>query len=385
MSKIGIGVIGCGKRINDVLKRVLNVGDDVVIRALCDNSPDAITATRKDIAPQARVYEDHQELCQDPAVDWVFIGSFNCFHRQHAIAALQAGKHVFCEKPLATTLEDCLAIRDAWAKTDRVFAMGFVLRYSPHYQAIRDILQKGLLGRIVSMEFNETLHFEHGGFIHSDWRRHTRLAGTHLLEKCCHDIDLCQWLIGSLPLRAASFGGLDFFVPENEKYIERIGPNPQNGRPAFLSWTTKRKIETTPFTPDKDIVDNQVAILEFANNVRATFHTNCMTNIPERRMYFCGTEGTLRADVLAGKIEYRRIGHTEELQQPATGASGGHGSGDTVLTASLYSTLTEGTPPLSTPDDGVTSAITAFGIDQAMETGTVLDLRPMWEKAGISV
>jgi predicted dehydrogenase len=378
-----IGVIGAGARIRSLLRRIPGLGEDIALTAICDPSE----ASRREalaLAAGARVYEDYRDLVRAPDVDWVFVGSWNCYHREHAVAALEAGKHVFCEKPLATTLDDCLAMRDAWRASGRIFCLGFVLRYSPHYQRIRDILQSGQLGQIVSMEFNETLHYEHGGYIHGDWRRLVCWAGPHVLEKCCHDLDLVLWLTGSVPVRAASFGGVGFFRPENAHFVGRLGPH-ENGLPAFGSWAAiMGSTPLNPFTAEKDIVDNQVVILEFADGMHATFHTNCATTIPERRMYICGTEGTLRADVKAGSIEYRRIGHKEELQRADTGAKGGHGGADPILASSLRDTILNGTAPLADPEDGLHSAIMALGIDAALNAGTVVDLRPMWRQAGVS-
>src|SRR6185295_9261178 len=108
----------------------------------------------------------------------------------------------------------------------------------------------------------------------------------------------------------------------------------------------------------KDIFDNQVVILEFANAVRATFHTNCSTGILERRMYICGTEGTLRADVITGKIELQRIGFDTALEDRSTTASGGHGGGDHVLVDSLLKSMFEGAAPCTSLEDGLKSALT---------------------------
>ena len=378
-----IGIIGCGGRIRGLLGRLPGLGQDIAVAAVCDVDERSIGETLATVAPGAKVYADYRQLAADPSLDWVFVGSWNCFHREHAVAALESGKHVFCEKPLATTLEDCLAIRDAWRASGRMFCLGFVLRYSPHYQKIRELVRGGELGRIVSLEFNETLGFEHGGYIHSDWRRHTRSAGPHILEKCCHDLDLVIWILGSLPLRAASFGGLNVFRPENAHYVQKLGPHP-NGAPAFSGPGFGKHVpEVNPFLAEKDIVDNQVAIMEFANAARASFHTNACTNLMERRMYICGTEGTLRADVLTGVVEWGRIGHREEVRRVETGSKGGHGGADGILRKSLSDSILTGAAPLADPEDGLRSAIAALGIDRAMESGAVIDLAPMWELAGI--
>lgn len=385
-SRVGIGIIGCGGRLRGLAQALLQeipAGRNLDLVGLCDPDARAIKQARKQLNSPATAFKDYRELVNDPAVDWVMIGSWNCHHREHAVAAFRAGKHVYCEKPLATTLEDCLAMQRAQAKAGTMFNIGFTLRYSPHYRRIRNLLQDGAVGDILSMEFNETLHFNHGGYIHGDWRRKTQWAGSHLLEKCCHDIDLANWMVGSIARRVASFGGCDFFVPSNKMYQKRLGPDPRSGRPAFQTWISP--VGVNPFTKDKDVIDNQVAIIEYANGVRATFHTNCCAAIPERRMYICGTEGAIRADVIRGTIEHQAIGWDSKLRNVSTGARGGHGGGDMILLKELADSMLKGKPPFSTLEDGLKSAVTSFGIDRAMDSGKVVDMAPLWKKVGIDL
>ncbi|NLF30847.1 MAG: Gfo/Idh/MocA family oxidoreductase [Planctomycetes bacterium] len=382
MGSVGVGIIGCGGRVRGLAKMLIQRDPNVKITALCDPRPESIEASKQALNSEAAVYEDCRAMAAAGDVDWVMIGSFNCFHREHAVAAMEAGKHVFCEKPLATTLEDCLAMRDARDRTGRTFYMGFTLRHAPHYRRIRKLLDDGTIGKVVSFEFNETLDFNHGGFIHTDWRRLTKYAGSHLLEKCCHDIDLALWMVGSLPVTVAGFGGLDYFLPANVGEVGRIGPSP-TGTVAFNLWRRSTRC-TDPFTSDKDILDNQVAIMQFAGGVRATFHANACAGLPERRMYILGTEGAIRADVLTGKIEVRRTGWNE----PSTlydNRGGGHGGGDTVLIDELLAAIHTGAAPAASLEEGLRSAITCFAIDEATRTGRVVDVRPLWKKAAIAV
>ena len=141
----------------------------------------------------------------------------------------------------------------------------------------------------------------------------------------------------------------------------------------------------TPFNDDKDIIDNQVAILEYASGVRATFHTNCSAAIRERRMYIVGTRGVVRGDVISGQLELKTIsqngGAPERID---SGVSGGHGGADGTLSASLRESIVNGAPPLADPEDGLVSAATAFAIDEAMETGKVVDLAPTWKRAALN-
>jgi len=310
------------------------------------------------------------------------IGSWNCFHKDQAVAALKAGKNVFCEKPLATTLKDCVAIKKAVQAGTMKFLIGFTLRYSPHYLKIKEIINSGAIGKIVSLEFNETLEFNHGGYIHSDWRRLKANAGTHLLEKCCHDIDLVNWITGSRACRVASFGGLNFFIPANARRMQEIACSKDKKR-AYCSWEGAQGKD--PFRNHKDIVDNQVAIIEYANGVHATFHTNCNAGIPERRMYILGSKGAIRSDVITGTIQLKKIGFSEQLENISSGTADGHGDGDTWLARHMAAVMRGKELPQTSINDGLFSAITCFGIDKAQESNRVVDLNPLWLRAGINL
>jgi predicted dehydrogenase len=386
--KVGIGLIGCGSRLTGVIERTIKNCDQFEVVALSDVSEEALSRAKERLhCPDANVYADHRDLSNDPAIDWVCVGSWNAFHKEHILGALEANKHVFTEKPLTTNIEDCVILKKAIDKHSGLFSMGFVLRYAPFYRRIKELIAEGVLGTLISFEFNETIGPDHGGYIMSDWRRKREWAGTHLLEKCCHDFDLTNWITDSAPMRAASFGGLDFFTPTNAHQVDRVGPH-ANGLPAYHGWQKQgiytRQHKLNPFTSDKDIIDNQVVILEYANGVRATFHTNLNTAISERRMYLCGTEGTIRGDVLTGEIEYKRISHEKPLMRETT-VGGGHGGADGIMSNALRDSMLKGAAPLVGLDDGIRSAVACFGVDQAMDSGTVVDLRSMWDQVGIAL
>lgn len=385
METVGIGVIGCGLRAKTLVGQMLAKSKRVEVRAVCDVSEKAAAAGREAFGGKATIHKDYRDLVADPAVEWVMIGSWNCCHAEQVIAAFEAGRNVFCEKPLAITIEDCLAMREAWRASGRAFTIGYTLRYSPMYRKVQELIASGAIGAPVSLEFNETLSFGHGGYIHADWRRNTKLAGPHILEKCSHDVDLVNWMIGSLAVKAASFGGCDFFTPRYRRRIDEIGPAP-DGKKAYCDWWDvlgHNPPPADPFGADKDIIDNQVAILEYGNGVRASFHTNLNAGIPERRMYICGTHGAIRAGMAPNQIELCRIAWDARPEIVTTNASGEHGGGDAILADSLIASMADGAPPVTSMTDGLTSALTCLGIDEAMRAGTVVDLRPAWRRAGL--
>ncbi len=377
MESMGIGVIGCGSMGRAVVNGVIQCDERLKVVALHDPDERSIRAAQQMVGGSPVVCSSYEDLVSLPEVDWVMIASWNCHHSEQTVAAFEAGKHVFCQKPLALSLEECLAMKRAWEKSGKLFNLGFNLRYSPHYRKLKQLVSEGRIGRILSMEFNETLDFNHGGYIMGDWRRLRKNAGTHLLEKCSHDIDLANWIIGSRAQRVASFGGLDFFVPENAGRIDELRPA-EGEAEAYRTWDGL--VALHPFTSDKDIIDNQVALLEYENGTRATFHTNCNAGIPERRMYILGAEGAIRSDVLTGTIEVKRIGFDTQVEDESTTAKGGHGGGDSLLASELVDTMLNQVPPAVGLMEGLASAVTCFAIDEAMDSGKVVDLGPYWEK-----
>lgn len=366
----GIGVIGVGARMRAVLSIIRRLEPGIEVVAVCDPDAEALACAREQLAPGAAVCGSEAELCSREDVDWVFVGSPNAFHVAQSRAALKAGKHVFCEKPLATTAEDCLIMAKGVAEhPDLVFFFGLVLRYSPFYRRVKEILESGEIGEIISFEFNETLAYFHGGYIHGNWRRHRRLAGTHLLEKCCHDLDLANWFTGSTPQRAAGFAGCDFFKPSNRFLEEELG-NHADGTPAFRRWRDGRGI--TPFNNDKDIADNQVAILEYGSGVRATFHTNCNSGIPERRFYLCGSRGALRGDALTSIIEVGVAAPGAEIRKEDLACPGGHGGADEPMAKHIVESMLRGAPPVAGIREAVDSALAALLVDRATDEGRVV-------------
>lgn len=376
---VAIHLTGSGGRLRGVVGHLLAQAEpgSLEIVSVADPDPASVAAVHA-FAPGAAAHGSQAAALAGTRATWALIGSPNACHAEHVIGALEAGLHVFCEKPLATHRADCLAIRDAVrAHPRQMFFFGLVLRYSPFYRRIKAILDAGEIGRLVSFEFNETIPFYHGGYIHGNWRRHRKLSGTHLLEKCCHDLDLANWLTGSLPRRVASFAGLDVFTAANAPLETAAGASP-DGRSAYRLWPDPHGI--SPFNDDKDIGDNQVAILEYASGVRAAFHTNCHAGIPERRFSLCGTRGGLRADALTGTIEVRAIGLDARSRFEQVGEGDGHAGSDIPMARHLAASILEGETPVAGLTEALQSAFSAFALDDAADTGRVVALDPAsWE------
>ena len=374
--EIKVAVLCCGHRARSVVKNLLKDSNNNVKVVSVFDPDDAIA---KETVGTWEIDEpfyapDYESAINFPGVEWVMVFSPNCFHKEQVLAAFAAGKHVFSEKPLATSISDCQEIYDAYRKSGKLFATGFVLRYSKLYREAYDILKSGKLGYLISIDATENIPPAHGGYIMCNWRRHTSMAGPHILEKCCHDLDLIEWFVGDLPSKVAAFGGRDFFKPENRFLEEKYG------KKTFMSWWDPHRTPT-PFTDDTDLKDNMVTIAQFRNNVRVSFSCTMSNMIPERRMMFCCSEGTMKLELYDKVLSYRQMGdgivHTFDFS-----GLDGHGGGDAYIMKELYDTMINGTEPKCSGSEGLQSAVYAMALEEAAVSGNVIDLEPVWKSLG---
>jgi predicted dehydrogenase len=373
MSTINVAVIGAGGRGKGVTRRLLDDSDgNVKVVAVFDPDKEvAAGALKRWNSPDTKICDSYQEAINTPGVEWIMVFSPNANHKEHILAGFAAGKHVFTEKPLATSIEDCEEIYKAHQKCKQTFATGFVLRYAPIYRKAKEILESGAIGKILSIDANENIAPAHGGYIMRNWRRLSEYAGPHILEKCCHDLDLINWFCESVPSKVASFGGCDFFVPKNDHYREKFGDK------TFASWPDPHAVDS-PFTSDKDLLDNQIGIMQYRNNIRVMFQATMSNAIPERRMYFSCTEGTMIVELYTSILRYRRIG--DEGETVINFAADGHGGGDAFIMKELYDTMANGVAPKCSGDEGLESAVVALALDKAAQTNQLVDLEPVWKQ-----
>ncbi len=379
-----IGVLGYGRRIGHVVNNVTAAApDEIRVAAFYDISEQAIARVTA-ANPSIQLCRSADELVGRKDIDWVFIGSFNAAHSAHAIAALEAGKHVFCEKPLVTTQAQGIELLAARRRhPDPSFAVGFVLRYSAFYRTMKRWVDEGRLGELISLEFNETLAPQHGAAMHGNWRRRSEWSGPMILEKCCHDMDLLCWLTGSRPKRVASFGGLRFFTAKNAHYNDRYPVGPKGfrfyDRGMTTGYTVGEEKNITPFSDDKDTIDHQVAILELESGVNASFHF-CMHGArQERRFFLCGSLGAIRGDVLTGELEYTSVGWTPETEtvRPIDGDE--HGGGERPMARDIVECMLRGAPMPTTLENGLQASFICLALDEARVSGKVVDMKPYWD------
>ncbi|MFT4150648.1 MAG: Gfo/Idh/MocA family oxidoreductase [Paracoccaceae bacterium] len=373
-----VGIIGLGFRLG-YLGHVFNQMDpEFEIVGYVDPAPAGLpTLLENGVAPGIP-YATPQDLIRAGGFDLLMVGSPNHLHLDHIRLGLEAGLKVFSEKPIVASIEHTYELAKLLGKYghDRLM-VGLVLRYAPMYRDLLAARDAGQLGKVVSIEAAEHIFPYHGAFFMRDWRRYEKWSGSFMLEKCCHDLDLYNGVIGARPERVASFGGRKTFVPENDPRLEGVNDLGLFHRKPS-GWNGSDRV----FDTDADIIDYQVAIVEYANGVGMNFHTNLNAPDQFRRFAIFGTRGQAEGDFIRGffnvtdVLTETRILHKE---YKATALSQHYGA-DEQMAAEVVAHVMHGGPLPVSPLDALEAGILALAMDDARRSKQVVDLRPVWDR-----
>lgn len=147
--------------------------------------------------PGARAVDSAAQIINDPAIDAVWICTPTALHRDAVVAAARAGKNIFCEKPLAMASGEAVEMAQAIAAAGVMSQVGLVMRFSPVFTVIREMLKEPNVGRILSVAMRDDQDFPTRGVHNSAWRNDPSLtAGGTLIEHSVHDFDLLTWMFG---------------------------------------------------------------------------------------------------------------------------------------------------------------------------------------------
>ena len=264
MKKYKVAVIGL--RMGDAWARAAFNNPDTVLALVYDKNYDTNDLILRNWyesnnIPMAKSME---EVCASD-VDIVVVASPDHFHTEQSIAAMEAGKHVICEKPLAPTVEDCKKIIDAVKRTGKFFMTGQVCRYAPGFRLAKQLLDSGRIGELAYIE-SEYAH-DYAlcpGF--QNWRKDPAVKREGFLGGGCHALDLLRWLAGDPE---------EVFAYMNHKFL-----------------------------PDWPNNDSGFAVAKFPNNVIGKIFVSIGVKRPyTMRTVLHGTKGTIVCDNGRGFIE----------------------------------------------------------------------------------
>lgn len=213
MKKISIGLVGLGRLGEQHAVNIATRVRGAELAALCDMNGEKLNAVADRLGVAAR-YGDFAAMCADPSLDALVLASPSALHTGQIALALDAGKHVFTEKPLGVTVGECLQAEEAVAKhPDKIFMIGFMRRFDPSYRYAKEKIAAGDIGRIVLFRaYSQDPESAIDGAI--AFAPH---SGGQFLDMAVHDIDLARWFTGSEPEEVWAIGGC-YAHPEFARY-----------------------------------------------------------------------------------------------------------------------------------------------------------------------
>jgi myo-inositol 2-dehydrogenase / D-chiro-inositol 1-dehydrogenase len=188
---VRVGLLGCGRISRMFHLEILQRLDGCTLAALADTDP-ARLAEAAAAAPGAARFGSYGELLEQADIDAVVVALPTAHHGDAAFAALELGKHVYVEKPLAATMSEAENIVAAWRRAGTAGAMGYVFRFHPLYRALRDAIASGAVGETVAVRTS----FASAARDLPAWKRSRATGGGALIDLASHHIDLLRFLFG---------------------------------------------------------------------------------------------------------------------------------------------------------------------------------------------
>ena len=365
--------------------------------------------------PQENRFNTWEDVFKRPKfADAIIISTPDNMHYAPCMKALELGYDILLEKPIAPTEKECRDILAMAKKKNRIVAVCHVLRYAPYFVKMRELIAKGAIGEVVSIQHFEPIehiHMSHS-YVRGNWHN-SKETTPIILAKSCHDLDIIKWVINKPSKKIVAMGDLKWFRKENapagssdkcvtcsverdcpysavKEYAERqthflsVLDVPENipNRKAYIL----KKLETSNYgrcvyKMDNDQPDHYVTSIQFGDSVTASFSMEAFTSYHGRRTRVMGAMGDLVGDMkelvhndFRTRKETKFIPEVEEVKGYE---DHGHGGGDWLLVKDFVNAVSQRNPALltSTIDDSIESHLMGFMAEESRKTGKVMDIK----------
>lgn len=413
---VKVAILGLGSRGATTYGDYLITLNDVKISAICDIDKDKLNfyqnkyhVEKKDCFLNSEDFFKAGKLA-----DILIIATMDQDHYSQAMKALDLTYHLLLEKPIALNLKQCLDIENKALKNNLYVVVCHVLRYSLFYKKIKEIVNSKILGNIININTTENVGYWHQAhsFVRGNWNNSNKTSPM-ILQKCCHDFDILNWIIDKKPLNVSSFGSLSLFKKENapkdssnycydckiqnncpynavKYYVDSIKNDKDLGWPydVVVLNPTKDKvlaaIKNGPYGRcvykcDNNVVDHQIVNIQYEDNITAT-HTMCaFSKDCYRDIKIFATRGDLIANTLNNTIIYHTFVDNKEFVidvSKLTNDLSGHMGGDKLMINELLKLINKETSQLdSSIEKSVLSHVIAFAAEKSrINKGVVINL-----------
>lgn len=279
MESLNIGLIGAGHR-NYFINSWVKTDPKIRVKGLAEIDDTQISWFKKNINSKTFVTKNYKELLTRDNIDALVVLTPDYLHKEQTLNILKAKKHVYLEKPMALTIEDCDEILEAWKKSNQKLMIGFNMRYMKMYQKMKNMLDNNIIGELKQII---VYHYVGSGGekYFQTWHRNQMYSNSLLIHKGSHDIDMIHMLAGSYTRKVSAFGGLDFY--DKEEHFQKDNLTNYTNAPI-------------------DVEDNNVVIMELENGIKASYLQCHFTPEYSRRYTLIGTEGVIESNDLLNEI-----------------------------------------------------------------------------------
>lgn len=412
MNKVKVALIGAGLRgINYMEYALLHPHELEVVAVAEPNQQRREQFKARHGLEDSACFENWNDFFAGPKLaDAVLICTQDKQHFEPTMRALEAGYHVLLEKPMSPDPEECIRMGEMASQAGLVFSICHVLRYTPFFTTLKELLERETIGQLMSIQHNENVGYWHQAhsFVRGNWRRKED-SSPMILAKSCHDLDILLWLADSDCLRVSSFGSLSHFTaaqapegaPERcldgcpvsdqclyyapDLYLTEDTNWPTSAISDDMSYDARYKaLLEGPYGRcvyhcDNDVVDHQVVNLEFDNTVTAAFTMSAFTRDVSRTIKLMGTRGEIRGAMEKNEIEIIHFGSgkIERISFEDRGGHVGHGGGDMGLIKDFLSLVQSGgsNQGLTSASRSVQSHLMAFAAEQSRVDGKVISIK----------
>lgn len=428
MRQLRVALAGLGSRGKDTYAKTAKLfPEKMKITAIADIDPDKVAEVAREYGvPAEHCFSSAEELlAQEKLADVMFITTQDRQHVGHAIPALKKGYDLLLEKPVSPDLQECRDLLKTAQECGRKVVVCHVLRYTPFYTKLKEILDAGRIGETVTVMGIENVGYWHQAhsFVRGNWRN-SDTTSPMILQKCCHDMDLLLWLTGKTAESVTSYGSTYLFkeemAPEGaalrcmdgcaakaecpfdaEKiYLTNEKTGVEHGHTGWpcnvltlhpTSESVREAIQKGPYGRcvyhcDNNVVDHQVVNICMTDGSTISFTMSGFTEKNSRYTKFMGTKGEITADLHENTIEVQEFGKAPEIIDVSKLSDdfSGHAGGDNRMVEEFLDMLIEGKEPeksMTTLERSLESHYIALAAERSrLEGGRVVKMSEMRER-----
>lgn len=377
-----LGMLGCGGRAQSLLGLMRRLTDDVQVTAVCDPQVDSVRAALKELGyngEAACFYNNPDEMLDHEELDGVMVGTRCSLHASMGIKALQRNLPLYLEKPVATSMQDLMALRDAGEKSTSRVVVSFPLRVTPLVKKAGEIIQSGQIGTVEHVEAWNNVPY--GWVYFMGWYRDEHETGGLFLQKATHDFDYINHLVQQKPVTVCAMTSKQVMkgshpaglscdeCPEQDTCLE----SPYH---RYFTKCETPRVEPSgrqcAFAVDTGNEDSGSAIVRYESGMHLSYTQDFVSRkaAGNRGARFVGYLGTVEFDWYTDEVKVY-MHHTPRVETcKMDSAAASHGGGDTVLLDSFLRLMRGGDTSVAPLSAGLTSVLMCLKAKESASTNT---------------